>query len=159
MAAAAGAGFHGLAAGPALLRGLRGAMSLALSMAVSLFVVGAVHDWFGAEAGAAVLPVMLAAGAGVFLVSCLFRGLFLVLIVYEGLALVFALTGYGWLTAAGSLPGAGWMTAGLLVSLAAAAIQAAGRARLTLVWRFDHNGVFHLVQIPGLIFLCKGLAG
>jgi hypothetical protein len=159
LAAAAGAGFHGLAAPPALLRCLGRAMSLALATAVSLFVVGVVHDWFGAAAAAGVLPVMLAAGAAVFLVSCLFQGLFLVLIVYEALALVFALAGYGWLTVADRLPGAGWMTAGLLVSLAAAAIQAAGRARLTLVWPFDHNGIFHLVQLPGLILICRGLSG
>ena len=50
------------------------------------------------------------------------------------------------------------MTSGLLVSAAAAAIQAAGRARLTRVWPLDHNGIFHLVQIPGLALLCKGLA-
>jgi hypothetical protein len=37
------------------------------------------------------------------------------------------------------------------------AVQAKKSLRLTLVWQFDHNGVYHLIQAVGLLFLLAGL--
>jgi len=39
----------------------------------------------------------------------------------------------------------------------AAAIQATQAASFTFIWPFDHNGVFHLVQMVALVVLCAGL--
>ena len=49
------------------------------------------------------------------------------------------------------------MAGGILISLIAAGLQACKRITLNLIWSFDHNGVFHLVQIVGLCFLVAGL--
>jgi hypothetical protein len=46
---------------------------------------------------------------------------------------------------------------GLLISIAAAVIQGTGTVSFTLIWPFDHNGVFHLVQLPGLAAIAYGL--
>ena len=43
------------------------------------------------------------------------------------------------------------------MSLEAGGVQAGGRAGFTLGWPFDHNGVFHLVQLGGLVLLGAGL--
>jgi hypothetical protein len=56
----------------------------------------------------------------------------------------------------GSIPGAGAIAIGIGLSLVAAAIQA---SRLSVrVWvRFDHNALFHIVQIVSVMVLASGL--
>ncbi len=43
------------------------------------------------------------------------------------------------------------------MSLAAGAVQAADLGTVQLVWEFDHNGVFHLVPLAGMLLLGAGL--
>jgi hypothetical protein len=158
LAAALGAIYHGVALPEGRRRALWLTLTLSLATAVSLFAVGVVRDLLGPHAAQRALPVMVAAGALVFGVSRLFAGLFLVFLLYEGLALLAALLAYAWLAASGALNGAGWMAAGAATSLAAAGIQAGKRLNLKLVWEFDHNGLFHLVQTAALVFFCAGLS-
>jgi Family of unknown function (DUF6962) len=158
LSAALGAISHGLVLAQTLLRRLWAALTLALGLAVSLFVVGVVHDLYGMQAARRFLPVMLLVGVGVFLVSRKWAGLFIVFIVFEGAALATALAAYMKLAAAGALDGAGLMAAGVLVSMAAAAAQAVRCLHLTFIWEFDHNGIFHLLQTAGLMLLCQGIA-
>jgi hypothetical protein len=49
------------------------------------------------------------------------------------------------------------MAAALAVSLAAGAVQAADLGTVRLLWEFDHNGLFHLVQLAGVALLAIGL--
>jgi len=158
LAAALGAITHGLVLSQTLHRRLWGALTLALGLAVSLFVVGVVHDLYGMEAARRILPVMLLVGVGFFLISRQWAGLFIVFIVFEGAALVAALAAYARLAADDALNGAGLMAAGTLVSMAAAGTQAARRLRLEFIWEFDHNGIFHLLQTAGLMLLCRGIS-
>jgi hypothetical protein len=96
-------------------------------------------------------------GCGFFAVTRIFPGIFFVFIIYEGLALLFALAAYSWMASRGTLDGAVLMAAGVLVSLMAAGIQAVKKIKLKLIWVFDHNGIFHLVQGLGLVLLVMGL--
>lgn len=132
-------------------------LNLCLGLAVSLFVVGVVYDLFGLAAGRRMLPVMILAGIVFFLITWRHPGIFFIFIVYEACALLFALAAYSWLAFQSKSPGAPWMAAGVLTSLAAAAIQAIASIRINIIWPFDHNGVFHLVQIVGLILLLRGI--
>ncbi|MFZ5825775.1 MAG: DUF6962 family protein [Bacillota bacterium] len=83
-------------------------------------------------------------------------GSFLVFILYSGTALVATLTLelYRWLGRREA--GAGWMALGMALSILAAVLQAA-KLSFTLVWTFDHNGVYHLVQTVALFFLYRGV--
>jgi hypothetical protein len=56
------------------------------------------------------------------------------------------------------LPGAEWMAAGVLLMIVAAVVQATKSLYFQLIWPFDHNGVFHLIQMAGLGALTRGLA-
>ncbi|MBW2428134.1 MAG: hypothetical protein JRF56_04190, partial [Deltaproteobacteria bacterium] len=47
--------------------------------------------------------------------------------------------------------------AGILISIFAAGIQAHKSIFLTLIWKFDHNGVYHIVQAVGLLLLVYGI--
>jgi hypothetical protein len=158
VSAAFGAAYHGLALAETRRRAFWQILTANLGMAISLFLAGVFHDACGVEAARWGLPVILAAGLLVFGVSRMFPGLFIVFIVYQVLALMMAFSAYAWMAASGTLKGAGWMASGVAVSLIAAATQAVRRLRLTLVWEFDHNGIFHLVQVLGLILICVGLS-
>jgi hypothetical protein len=49
------------------------------------------------------------------------------------------------------------MASGVMISIIAAGLQAKKSMVFMLVWKFDHNGIYHLVQSIGLLFLIVGL--
>jgi len=157
LAAALGAVTHGLVISPAAHNRLWQLLNMSLALAVSLFVAGVVYDLRGLAVCLKVLPVMLIAGLGFFGATLLYPGIFFVFIVYEGLALIFALSAYIYLAVWGELAGAAFMAAGILISILAAGIQANNSISLTLVWQFDHNGIYHIVQTVGLLLLVYGI--
>jgi hypothetical protein len=157
LAAALGAMAHGLILSRALHHCSWLVLNMALSLAVSLFVVGVVYDLWGFEVSLATLPILLIAGLGFYLTTLMYPGIFFLFIVYEIVALFFALGAYIFLTIQQDLPGACLMAAGILVSIIAAGIQANKAVIVTFIWRFDHNGIYHLVQVAGLMLLLIGL--
>jgi len=160
LAAALGAIAHGFKMSPAANLRFWQPLNLALGLVVALFVVGVVYDLWGLAAAQTVLPVMLAMGVAFFGVTFVFPGIFLIFIFYEAAAMLFALGAYGWLAVNGHLSGAGWMAAGVLVTLIAAGVQALwkGQTRpLTFIWQFDQNGLYHLIQMVGVVLLLVGL--
>ena len=158
LSAAFGAAYHGLMLPEVTRKALWQAVTVCVGMAISLFLVAVVHDAAGSDAAGRAFPIMLAAGLLIFGVSRMLPGLFIVFILYEALALLIAFGAYLWLAASGTLSGAAWMAAGVAVSLIAAAIQPLKRLRVAWVWEFDRNGIFHLVQVLGLVLLCVGLS-
>jgi hypothetical protein len=96
-------------------------------------------------------------GAAFFGLSELLGGAFIVFIVYEATAMVGALAMYAFLAATGRLKGAGLIAMAIMLNLVAAGMQASNLS-LVLLFPFDHNGLFHLVQMGGAATLCFGLA-
>jgi hypothetical protein len=131
-------------------------LNLSLGLTVALFVVGAVYDAWGEAAARRLLLPMLVIGVAFFGVTRMVPGSFTVFIVYEAVALLFALAVYGRLALGGQLSGAQLMAAGILISIIAAAVQASPLS-LRLIWEFDHNGLFHLIQLMGLPVIAAGL--
>jgi len=158
LAAALGAVYHGLVLAERPRALMWRILTVCLSLAISLFLVGVLHDVYGVEAAGQILPILLAAGLLIYAVSRVFPGLFIVFILYQVLALATALGAYAWMAAWGTLEGAGWIAAGVAVSIIAAGIQATRNLHVTLVWEFDHNGIFHLIQTLGVILICVGLS-
>lgn len=156
LASVLGAVTHGFVLRPRLQDALWQPLYLALGVAMALFVVGAVRDWQGDRAGRRMLVPMLLLAAVFYAVTRAAGGDFLAFVLYEAAALVFALLVYLRL-ARERRPGAAAMAAALGVSLTAGAVQAAGVGPVRLVWDFDHNGLFHLVQLLGLALLVAGL--
>ncbi|MGB0386818.1 MAG: DUF6962 family protein [Ardenticatenaceae bacterium] len=132
-------------------------LSLSLGLTVSLFVVGVVYDLWGDQAARRILPVMLLIGFSFYLITRIIPGSFLIFILYEAAALLFALGAYAWLAIRKRKPGAKWMTIGILLSLIAAAIPTRKPLFVELIWKFDHNGIYHIVQMFGLLALMAGL--
>lgn len=129
---------------------------LSLGLTVALFLTGGIYDWRGEPAARALLPWAVAVGVGFFALTQFLGGAFLVFVVYEGVAMVAALAMYVFLSSTRRLAGAGTIAVGIGLSIVAAAVQAtASSARLIVP--FDHNGLFHLVQIVATAVLANGL--
>jgi hypothetical protein len=157
VASVLGAVAHALAIGEGWRELLWRPLYLALGLVVALFAVGAVYDWKGRRVAMRLLPIALPVALGFFAVTQVVSGAFLVFVLYEAVAMLVALGIYGALAVRGRR-GAGLVTLGVLLSIVAAGLQATGTVRLHLVVPFDHNGVFHLVQIVALAALTAGLA-
>ena len=132
-------------------------LNLSLGIVLGLFVVGALFDLGGEAVARTTFILMLAAGFGFFFVTVFFPGNFMIFIAYEAVAMLFSLSVYVFLTIKGTLPGAGWMLAGVFVTILAAVVQAVGKVGKSMYWYFDNNGVFHLIQMIGIVLLLVGL--
>jgi len=128
---------------------------LSLGLAVALFVVGAVGDLMGEAAGRRLFPWAVAAGVGFFAASQWLGGAFLIFVVYEGAAMLLALAIYLRVAMRGEA-WAWWTASGIALTLGAATVQAAS-LRMTLVVPFDHNGLFHLLQMAATVLIAAGV--
>ncbi|MBN1151137.1 hypothetical protein JXA84_07980 [candidate division WOR-3 bacterium] len=52
--------------------------------------------------------------------------------------------------------GATPMVIGVFMTIVSAAIQFIGSLSFRFFWTFDHNGIFHLIQLAGLVFVFAG---
>ena len=147
---------HGLHLSPGLRNLLWQPLYLALGLDVALFVVGSVLDGFGEKYARRLTPVALLAGTVFYSITLFGSGSFLVFTVYEGTAMLFSLGVYIRIALTKGMPGAATISSGIGLTIVAAALQA-GSLGLSFIWPFDHNGIFHLVQIPALILLACGL--
>jgi hypothetical protein len=156
-AAGLGAVVHGFEMSPALRAILWQPIKLSLGLLVALFIVAVVYDLWGPAPARRILPVMIVSGVVFLGITRIWPDKFLVFIVYEAAAMLFALGGYIRLAWQGRRRGAWLMAGGILTTIAAAAIQAGRLVTFTFIWPFDHNGVYHLIQMAGIVLIVAGL--
>ena len=156
VAAFFGAIAHGIELTDQIKNSLWMLIYLSLALLVSMFVVAVCHDVFGLDAAKRLfIPAALIAIA-FFVYATQFSSSFLPFIIYEVVAMLVALLGYVWLLARGFL-GAHWFVAGIVLTIVAAAIQATQALTFSFIWAFDHNGVYHLLQLIAVLMLCRGV--
>jgi hypothetical protein len=143
---------HGFILSPELRNILWQPLYLALGIDVVLFVLGGVADWSGEKTARRLLPGAIVIGILFYSLTRILEGNFLVFVVYEGAAMAI----YATLAVRQRLPGAATIAAGIGLTLIAAATQASSLG-FTFIWPFDHNGLFHLVQMPALLTIGCGL--
>lgn len=156
LAAVLGAVAHGFSWSVDTRRMLWHPLYLSLGLFMALFVVGVVYDITDKSTAMRVLPFAVALGLVFFVLTLVWSKSFIMFIIYEAAAMVFALVAYAFLCYKGK-PGTFYMALGVAVTMFAAGIQASHSVKLELIWQFDHNGVFHLVQMPGVVLLSMGL--
>ncbi len=132
-------------------------INLSLGWTLSLFVVGALIDLSGDAIARTALPAALIIGLLFFVITILRPGSFMTFIAYEAVAMLFSLGVYVFIFFQGTLFGTGFMLAGVFVTILAAVVQALGKTGKSIVWYFDNNGVFHLIQMIGIVLLLAGL--
>jgi hypothetical protein len=128
-----------------------------LAMIVPFFLTGVVYDLWGYDMSRFALPMLIAVGVIVYVVTLAMPATFMIFIVYESVALLCALLGYGWLTFMGQ-PGTAFIVGGILIILLAAVIQATEKLRVTLIWEFDFNSFYHVLQIAANFLIVWGLS-
>ncbi len=132
-------------------------LNLALGLSVSLFAVAAIFDLRNGALPKVVAPGFIALGIIFYFITVFIPGSFLVFIIYEAVVMLFAIFAYIRLALKDELKGAWWMVSGILITIVAAAIQATETLHVNIIWEFDHNGIFHIVQMIGIIVLLNGL--
>jgi hypothetical protein len=151
-----GAMAHGVVLSAEVQAALWGPLYLSLGLAIGLFLVGAVYDWRGRNAARRLVPWCIGLGLLFFGVTEILKGKFIIFVLYEAVAMTAALVIYSCLAASRRLQGAAVMATAIVLNLVAAGIQASN-VSFTLLVPFDHNGVFHLVQMLGIGTLWMGL--
>ena len=128
-----------------------------LALLVAAFLLATVRDLAGDARARQVLPFLVVVALGFFGYFALDPDNFLPFILYESTVMILALAGYLRIAIRGDLPGASWIAGSIAVNIVAAVIQAGGSLQITVIWTFDHNGIFHLVQILAMGMLVYGL--
>lgn len=157
IAGALGAFVHGFELDARTREQLWQPLYLTLGSALAFFCAGAIGDWRGDAPARRALPALLALAVAFYLLTRLSGGKFLVFVIFEAAALLFALAVYVRLAFKGK-PGAGLVVVGLVLSLAGGVLQASSLS-VRAIWEFNHNGLYHLVQLVGVVFLVAGLRG
>lgn len=148
---------HGFKLAPATFNLLWFPLYLSLALAVALFVANATYDGWGLPASRRILPFVLFAGCVFTIVAQLIVSNFLFFILYEGVAMLFALGVYLWLAISRQAPGAFLISCGILLTIAAAVAQTIHSIEFTVIWQFNYNGLFHLIQMAGIVVVVVGV--
>ena len=148
---------HGFKLAPTIHNVLWLPLYVSLALTVALFAANAIYDGWGLSASRRVLPFLLVAGCVFSIIAQLLAGDFLIFILYEGVAMLFALGVYLWLVISRRLSGASLITCGILFTIIAAIVQTIHSIAFTVIWQFNNNGLFHLIQMVGIVFLVAGV--
>ena len=153
-----GAVAHGIEMSQATYELLWIPLLLFLGLLVGNLALAATYDRFGPQAAKRSWPWLLAAALVFFGLTKVEGVTFLIFILYEAAAMLFALTCYGWLALRGRLSGAGIITVGIILQLVAAAVQASGPFQVIVIWVFDHNGLFHIIGMVATLVMVLGVS-
>ncbi|PLX98832.1 MAG: hypothetical protein C0623_11305 [Desulfuromonas sp.] len=126
-----------------------------LGLTLTLLALVAVAGWRGEPAAAGAVKWLLPLPFLVVAVTWLGSGSFIWFVLFEALIMIFCAGVYLSLVRRRH-PGSGWVLAGIMISILAAVVQAAGPYSFKLIWLFDHNGLFHIVQLPGVVCFVVG---
>ena len=91
-----------------------------------------------------------------FVLVRLFDGVLIILVIIEALAILFTLAVYSFLAVNDRLNGSAFISLAILLSLVAAGVQASP-VSMKILFPFDHNGIFHLIEMAALAMLGWGL--
>ena len=132
-------------------------LNFSLAIMIAYFALGTLYDLFKYKLSKSVEFIFILIAFAFYLLTVLIPESFLPFVIYEGLIMLFALLAYTYMEFKRKLAGSYWMAFGILLTIFAAIIQATKAVSFTFIVPFDHNGVFHLIQIPGLISIIMGL--
>ena len=157
LAAAFGAIVHGIVLPRTVHQVLWAMLYLLLGQIIVFIGAAAVYEFWGWRVTLTIFPSLVMAGLVFFVVAVFWAASFIAFIGFQLLVMLFALGVYLWLSLSEALPGAWWIVGGILGTIAASALQTRSSVRVVIIWEFDHNGIYHLVQAVGLVLLFIGL--
>ncbi len=124
-------------------------LSLNVSYLTSAFLI----DHVGESRTRELLPHLLAGALLLYTITIILPGSFCFVLGAQGICMLYGLYVYS----RSSLPGAHLIWSGILTGIIAAMIQLKHDLRVTIIWPFDHNGIFHLIEIVALLLMTAGV--
>ncbi len=158
LSAGVGAIAHGFDMSDKLNGNVWHVINFGLGMTVALFLVATATDLTHHKLAVRILPALILVAIIFFLVTVFIPGSFLVFIIYESIAMLAALGTYIGLAMRKKLDGAAMIAAAIFLTMVAAGIQASEAINVTIIWEFDHNGIFHIVQMIALPLFAYGIS-
>ena len=156
VASVLGAVAHGVELSESVDGALWSPLYLSVELSLALFLVGAVYDAFGTRAARRLVPWAIGVALAFHVLTHGLDSGSLFFVVYGVVAMVASLAVYVRLAINDRLSGAGVVAVGIGLTLLAGLVQASDIS-FRLVVPFDHNGVFHLVQLAAIATLAHGL--
>ncbi len=132
-------------------------INLSLGIAVALFAAGVIYDLKGFKLPKKLFTVLIIVAVIFFTLTVVIPGSFFIFIIYEGVAMLFALSAYLYLALKRKLTGSSFIASGISISIIAAVVQSVQTLQFKLIWIIDHNGLFHIIQIIGLTIMYIGI--
>jgi Family of unknown function (DUF6962) len=148
---------HGIEMPPTWQKALWKPLNFALGLVVALFMVGAVLDWQGRVLARRLVPWSLGLGSIFFVLMEILNSGFILFDIYLAVAMAAALAIYAAQAATHRLKGAIVVAAAICLNLTAAGVQASDLS-LNILVPFDHNGLFHFVQMAAITLLWWGIS-
>lgn len=162
-AAGTGAVAHGIEMSERTNRFVWLPLNLALGLTISFFVVIVILELWGADKAKKALSMLLGVGVVFFIITAVIPGIFLLFIIYEGIAMIFAFGSFVYLTRKTGDRHykliTGIISTGIFLSIVAAVVQTIEPLEITIIWEFDHNSFFHIIQIIAMFVLTFGVVG
>lgn len=131
-------------------------INLALGLAVAITGLGGIYDCWGKVVAKKLLLVAIAMGGGFFLITLLIDKGFIAFVLYQAIVMSGVLIIYLILTLKKHLAGAGIIAFAISLNMVAALIQRSSLS-ITIFVPFDHNGLFHIIQMVAISILGWGL--
>ena len=147
---------HGLKLSPQLKNLVWQPLNLSLGLMVSCIAVSTLYE-IKKTLPKGIIPLFIGIAVLFYFVTLIKSDTFLIFILYETLVMLYTLGGYIYLGLKQKQTGALGMAFGFLLTIIAAVVQASGPIKVHLIWDFDHNGLFHLIQILSMFFIWFGL--
>ncbi len=149
---------HGFELSPETMRTLWRPIYFALGLLVALVALAAISHVWQENIGRRLLPAGIGIAFTFFAVTQILNVSFLLFVAYEAIMMMFALVLYvRCLWCPVRQRGSGFLAAGVFLTLIAAAVDTQSTWRLQFVWAFDNHGIFHLIQMLGLLIISIGV--
>ena len=149
---------HGFELAPETMRILWCPIYLALGLLVALVALAAISHSGHEDISRRLLPASIGLAFIFFAITRIWSDSFLLFVAYEAIVMTCALVIYVvCLWSPDRQRGSGFLAAGVFLTLIASAVDTQSSWRLQIVWAFDNHGIFHLIQLLGLLIISVGL--
>ena len=157
IASVLGTVMHGLVISEGLKRLLWHLLALAIALSVGMLAMGVAYDMWGSFSIRRIMPAILIFMLGLYALANLTSFGRILPVISLAIIVFFALCAYMVKAVRGQLDGAWLMSVSFFVTIIVGIIKASHSVSFKFVWEFDHNGIYHLVQLLALFLLVLGL--
>ena len=153
-----GAFVHGFQLAPETVRLLWGLLYFALGLLVALVALASFAHLGHGNISRRLVPACIGFAFVFSAITQVWNDSFLLFVAYEAVMMTLALGIYiACLWRPVERRGLGLLALGVLLTLLAAAVDTQSTWRLQCIWAFDNHGIFHLIQMLGLLIISIGL--